>query len=111
ELVEKLRAVIEPLAAYYFLKAKNPRGKPVDPVARFHLGNGAALERLNWLGDTSPAGMARSAGLMVNYAYRLEEVERNHERYFDDHTVVASRVVEKLARKCPLAEAAAPAER
>jgi malonyl-CoA decarboxylase len=77
-------------------------------VARFHLGNGAALERLNWLGDTSESGMARSAGMMVNYIYRLEDVERNHERYFADHAVVASRAVEKLARKSPLAT---PAEK
>ena len=79
-------------------------GEPLDPVSRFHLGNGAALERLNWLGDSSASGMARSAGLMVNYIYRLEEVERNHERYFSEHAVVASRAVEKLARKSPLGE-------
>ena len=72
-------------------------------VARFHLGNGAALERLNWLGDTSDSGMTRSAGMMVNYVYRLEDGERNHERYFSDHAVVASRTVEKLARKSALA--------
>jgi malonyl-CoA decarboxylase len=52
--------------------------------------------------------MKRSAGMMVNYVYRLEDVERNHERYFAGHTVVASRAVEKLARKCPLG-APAPA--
>jgi malonyl-CoA decarboxylase len=110
EVGEPLQKLLMRLCAWYLLHAK--RGaEPFDEVSRFHLGNGAALERLNWLGDTSPAGMARSAGLMVNYAYRLEEVERNHERYFDDHTVVASRVVEKLARKCPLAATAAPAER
>ncbi len=67
-------------------------------MARFHLGNGAALERINWLGDTSEQGMARSAGLMVNYVYHLEDVERNHDRYFRDHHVVASSAVEKLAR-------------
>jgi len=47
--------------------------------------------------------MARSAGLMVNYIYRLEDVERNHERFFSEHAVVASRSIEKLARKSPLA--------
>ena len=76
------------------------RSEPLDPVARFHLGNGAALERLNWLGDTSETGMARSAGLMVNYVYWLNEVERNHERYFREHRIAASRAVEKLAREC-----------
>ena len=82
--------------------------RSLDPVARFHLGNGAALERLNWMGDTSQAGMARSAGLMVNYVYRLNEVERNHERYFSSHAIAASPQVEKLARECLFA---APATR
>ena len=50
----------------YALRAKSPRGKPLDPVARFHLGNGARLERLNFLGDTSAKGMREAAGLMVN---------------------------------------------
>jgi len=75
--VERLRALIEPLAAYYFLKAKNPRGKPVDPVARFHLGNGARLEQINWLGDTSTKGLRESAGVMVNYLYQLDDIEKN----------------------------------
>jgi malonyl-CoA decarboxylase len=103
---ETLQTLLQRLCAWYLLHAKH-NGEPLDPVARFHLGNGAALERLNWLGDISPAGMARSAGMMVNYVYRLEDLERNHERYFSDHAVVASRAVEKLARKCPLAAPAA----
>ena len=75
-------------------------------MARFHLGNGAALERLNWMGDISQTGMARSAGLMVNYVYSLREVERNHERYFREHLIAASSAVEKLARECVLASSA-----
>ncbi|MGB3504997.1 MAG: malonyl-CoA decarboxylase, partial [Xanthobacteraceae bacterium] len=98
ELVEKLRAVIEPLAAYYFLKAKNPRGKPVDPVARFHLGNGARLEQINWLGDVSSKGLRESAGVMVNYLYRLDDIEKNHEAYANDDEVVASNAVKKLLK-------------
>jgi malonyl-CoA decarboxylase len=94
------------LCAYYLLHAKQDR-EPLDPVARFHLGNGASLERLNWMGDTSQAGIARSAGLMVNYVYRLDEVERNHERYWHQKVIAASPQVEKLARECVLA---APAE-
>jgi malonyl-CoA decarboxylase len=78
------------LCAYYLLHAKHGE-EPLDPVARFHLGNGARLERLNWLGDISEAGMDRSAGLMVNYAYRLEDLERNHEAYAKEHRVIASR--------------------
>jgi malonyl-CoA decarboxylase len=106
EVPEDLQKLLMRLCAWYLLHAKqeNPDGaEPADPVARFHLGNGAALERLNWLSDTSESGMERSAGMMVNYVYRLEDVERNHERYFADHAIVASRAVEKLARKSPLA--------
>ncbi len=106
EVPETLEKLLLRLCAWYLLHAKQD-AEPLDPVARFHLGNGAALERLNWLGDTSDSGMARSAGLMVNYVYRLEDVERNHERYFADHAVVSSRTVEKLARKSPLAETGA----
>ena len=98
ELVEKLRVIIEPLAAHYFLKAKNPRGKPVDPVARFHLGNGARLEQINWLGDVSSKGLRESAGVMVNYLYRLEDIEKNHEAYANDDEVVASNTVKKLLK-------------
>ncbi len=98
ELVEKLRAIIEPLAAHYFLKAKNPRGKPVDPVARFHLGNGARLEQINWLGDVSSKGLRESAGVMVNYLYRLDDIEKNHEAYANDDEVVASNAVKKLLK-------------
>jgi malonyl-CoA decarboxylase len=98
---EALQKLLMRLCAWYLMHARQG-AEPLDPVSRFHLGNGAALERLNWLGDTSAAGMARSAGMMVNYVYRLEDVERNHERYFAEHAVVASRAVEKLARKSPL---------
>jgi malonyl-CoA decarboxylase len=75
--------------------------EPLDPVARFHLGNGAALERLNWMGDSSESGLARSAGMMANYVYWLAEVERNHESYFREHEIVASPAIERLARECP----------
>ena len=102
EIPETLQKLLQRLCAWYLLNAKQG-SEPYDPVARFHLGNGAALERLNWMGDTSEQGMARSAGMMVNYVYRLEDVERNHERYFADGSVVASRAVEKLAGKCALA--------
>ena len=107
DIDEGLQKLMTRLCAWYLLNAKQDR-EPLDPVSRFHLGNGAALERLNWLGDTSESGMARSAGMMVNYVYRLEDVERNHERYFSEHAVVASRAVQKMARKSPLA---APAEK
>ena len=97
QLAEHPRNVLMRLCAYYLLQAKY-RGEPVDPVARFHLGNGAALERINWAADISPTGLARSAGIMVNYVYRLRDIEENHERYFAEGEVVASAPVRKLAQ-------------
>jgi malonyl-CoA decarboxylase len=94
---EHAQAILMRLCAHYLLNAKQ-NGEPVDPVARFHLGNGAELERINWEADSSPAGRERSAGIMVNYVYRLKDIERNHERYFADGEVVASSAVRKLAQ-------------
>jgi malonyl-CoA decarboxylase len=102
EIPETLQKNLMRFCAYYLLNGKQGT-EPLDPVARFHLGNGAALERLNWMGDTSEQGMARAAGLMVNYVYWLAEVEKNHERYFREHFIAASPVIEKLAREAPLA--------
>jgi malonyl-CoA decarboxylase len=84
-----LRAEITAHCVEYLLRAKR-NGQPVDPVARFHLANGARLERLNWMGDPSRAGIRRSLGLMVNYVYRLADVERNHEAYARHGKVVVS---------------------
>ena len=82
----------------YLLHAK--RGKaPHDSVARFHLANGARLERVNWMGDPSASGLRRSLGLMVNYVYRLDDLERNHEAYATDYRVVASHEIERLAKR------------
>jgi malonyl-CoA decarboxylase len=97
-LAEELRAQLVPLCARYLVQAKHGR-EPLDPVARFHLRNGARLERINWLGDTSAAGMQRSAGLMVNYFYRLSDLERNHETYTRDYHVVAASEIESLAKR------------
>jgi malonyl-CoA decarboxylase len=98
ELGAQLRAVLEPLAAYYFLKARTAKGRLIDSVARFHLGNGARLERINWLGDISQKGMRESAGIMVNYLYRLEDIEKNHEAYANQGEVIASSAVKKLLK-------------
>jgi malonyl-CoA decarboxylase len=98
QLAAQLRPALEPLAAYYFLKARTRKGRLIDPVARFHLGNGARLERINWLGDTSPKGLRESAGIMVNYLYRLEDIEKNHEAYANKGEVAASSAVKKLLK-------------
>jgi len=80
------------------MKAKLPRGAPVDSVARFHLGNGARLERIDWLGDVSDKGLRESAGLMVNYLYRLDDIEKNHEAYADHYEIAASSAVKKMLK-------------
>ena len=98
ELGAQLRSVLEPLAAHYFLKARTPKGRLIDSVARFHLGNGARLERINWLGDVSPKGLRESAGIMVNYLYRLEDIEKNHEAYANQGEIAASQAVKRLLR-------------
>ena len=98
ELTAQLRGVLEPLAAYYFLRARTPKGRLIDSVARFHLGNGARLERINWLGDLSPKGLRESAGIMVNYLYRLDDIEKNHEAYANQGEVAASSAVKKLLK-------------
>ena len=101
---ERLAKALMPLAAQYFVHAKNREGRPVDPVARFHLGNGARLERLNWLGDVSPNGMRQSHGLMVNYLYALADVERQHEAYSNNGTVAVSASVRGLLRSTQRAQ-------
>ena len=95
---EALRKSVEALAAEYFLQAKTANGRPVDPVARFHLGNGARLERINFLGDRSVKALLEGGGLMVNYLYDLDDIEKNHEAYANQHVVAASSAVKKLLR-------------
>jgi malonyl-CoA decarboxylase len=98
---ETVAAVREPFlraAAWYYMRARNTRGLPADAVARFHLGNGARLERLDWLGDISNRAMTQSYGLMVNYLYDLDYIEQNHEAYAQQHTIVAASSVSRLVR-------------
>ncbi len=92
-VAEDVRRVLLPQAARYFLEAKGPSGRPLDPVARFHLGNGARLERLNPAGDLSPKGLKEGHGLMVNYLYDLGDIEKNHEVYAEKGPVAASSAV------------------
>jgi malonyl-CoA decarboxylase len=95
---DALKPLLLRLAAHYFLRAKLDNGRPVDPVARFHLGNGARLERINWLGDTSSKGLREAHGLMCNYRYDLREIEKNHEAYENEGVVAASRQVLALLK-------------
>ncbi len=108
-MAEEVRAALLPAAAYYFLRARNSKGRTVDPVARFHLGNGARLERLNFLGDISPKGIKQAHGLMVNYLYAPDEIETNHEAFAEKGTVAASAAVRKTLRTDLLARDLEPA--
>jgi malonyl-CoA decarboxylase len=101
---EPMQEVLLRAAAWYYLHAKNQRGLPLDAVARFHLGNGARLERINWLADGSDNGITQSYGLMVNYLYDLEDIEKNHEAYAEGRRVVASNAVRRLLRGAVPAE-------
>ena len=98
ELSARLEQPIMALAARYLIGAKDSRDRPVDPVAQFHLGNGASLERINWLADTSPNGIAQAEGVMVNYVYKLDEIEANHEGYANRGEIATSNAVRRLER-------------
>jgi len=98
DVADTVREPLLKAAAWYFLRARNGRGTLVDAVARFHLGNGARLERLDWLADTSERALAQSHGLMVNYLYDLDYIEQNHEAYAQQRAVVAAPAVTRLLR-------------
>ena len=85
------------LAAYYLLHAKHRTGQPLDPVARFHLNNGASVAALHAQADISAKGMAQSSGVMVNYLYDLTKIGDNHEAFANQHTVIADKSVRSLA--------------
>nr|HET7860785.1 malonyl-CoA decarboxylase [Caldimonas sp.] len=93
-----LRDALSRAVLRYLLDAKDGTGKPVDSVARFHLGNGARLERLHWMADASEKGLAQGAGFMVNYLYDLGAVERNHEAFANDGEIVVSPEIQRLER-------------
>ncbi|MBP2297856.1 malonyl-CoA decarboxylase [Azospirillum picis] len=74
------------------------RPRALDPVAHFHLTNGARMERLNWLADRQPKGLQQSLGMMINYRYRLGEIDTNHEAYSGDGRIIASSAVRALGK-------------
>jgi malonyl-CoA decarboxylase len=91
-------AGLSELTAHYLLVARAPRGGAVDPVARFHLGNGARLEKIHAQADTSARGLAASWGVMVNYLYDLNTIEQNHEAYSTADEIVAAPAVRRLLK-------------
>ncbi len=94
---EIVKSVLVRLCARYLLEERRGN-RALDPVANFHLSNGARLERLNWLADLSDIGMNRSYGIMVNYYYELADIEKNHEEYVSKTHIVASRAVKSLLK-------------
>ncbi len=98
---EALRPALLRLCAAYLTRQASPR-EPADPVARFHLGNGARLEQINWLGNTAPRGLTESFGIMVNYLYDPSTIEANHEAFAHGGTVIRSPQVDALIGIQPL---------
>ncbi len=95
---QALRVPLMRLCARYLLEERREGGELLDPVAHFHLGNGARMERLNWMGDRSPRGLQQSAGIMINYLYKLSEIDANHEDYTSSGKVAASSGVRHLLK-------------
>ena len=96
---EHLRKPLLMAAALYFTQGKAGNNLPRDSVARFHLGNGAQLERINWHGDLSKKGLAQAHGLMVNYLYELDAIEENHEAFADRGEIITSSEVRQLLKR------------
>ncbi|MCM2129763.1 malonyl-CoA decarboxylase [Larsenimonas rhizosphaerae] len=94
----KMASDVTALAGHYLLDARR-RGAPADPVARFHLGNGARLHRINWPGDTSVKGRQQSHGVMVNYLYEPGRIEQNHEAFSREGTIACSSEVRRAAKQ------------
>ena len=90
-----LRAPLEKLCARYLVREKSGT-RPIDPVAAFHLKNGARVNRILWLADTSRRGLKQSYGMMASYRYDLREVDDNHERFARDGEIATARRVKRL---------------
>ena len=97
-LAAALKQPLMRLTAEYLVNTKK-RNRALDPVANFHLNNGARLERINWQADTSEKGINESAGMMVNYLYKLDDIESNHETYRDNAKTITSNGVQSLLKK------------
>jgi malonyl-CoA decarboxylase len=96
-LAKALREPLLRVAAGYLASARKDDGQPTDPVARFHLGNGARIERLNWLADTADKGLRQSWGIMVNYLYDPDRIEDNVEAFARDGRIDAASAIKRLA--------------
>ena len=92
---KRLKNKLLKLCARYLYQEKK-RNRPIDPVTRFHLGNGAEIEAINWDADVSDSGLKQSAGLMVNYRYNPSKIVANHEAYTNEGKISTSSQVKKL---------------
>ena len=97
-LSNALQKPLQRLAAQYLTTIKTNDGRVSDQVAHFHLSNGAIMERLNWMGDTSEKGIKQSAGLMINYLYNLDRIEDNHEAYSGSRQVKTSSSINNILK-------------
>ncbi len=108
DMTKGQRAALTRICAQY-LTAVSSSGRATDPVTHFHLSNGAAIERINWLGDASRKGIQQSYGLMVNYSYKLSRIERNHEQYVKQGKLALSKeVLALLEEEKPPAKSTGP---
>ena len=98
-LAKALKRPLTRACARYLLNVKHRDGRAADRVANFHLSNGARVEALNWMADSSAKGMAQSAGMMVNYLYRLDRIESNHEAYRGKAEIAAASALRSLAKE------------
>ena len=97
DLLPRLRGPLMRLCARYLQQTRDD-GRPIDSVARFHLKNGARLERVNWMADASSNGLRQSLGLMVNFRYIREDIERNHEAYMERGRIALGSEVKALLK-------------
>lgn len=105
EILESIKTNVEcekqcllKLCAHYLLKVKSSSGSAYDPVAHFHLSNGASIKQLNWMADVSEKGINQSAGIMVNYLYELPKIDNNHENYMINKVISHSKRVSAVLK-------------
>ncbi|WP_353272226.1 malonyl-CoA decarboxylase [Wolbachia endosymbiont (group B) of Alcis repandata] len=106
EILESIKTNIEcekqsllKLCTHYLLKVKSSGGSAYDPVAHFHLSNGASIKQINWMADTSEKGISQSAGIMVNYLYELPKIDNNHENYMINKVISHSKKVSAMLKE------------
>ena len=90
---------IQVIASQYLVEAKDSKGRPIDPVARFHLGNGAEIYEVHANANVTKKGLKQSSGVMVNYLYNLRNIEKNHEQFISSGNIARSQSVAQKVKK------------